>query len=121
MVIFMDDILVFSVYLEEHVSHLREVFQVLRENKFYAKLSKCTFVQQKLEYLAHIISDKGVATDPEKTKAMLEWPVPQNVTELRFFWGLTGYYRKFVRHYGIIPKPLTQLLEKNNYIWSDEA
>ena len=87
----MDDILVFSKTLEDHLKDLREVLTVLRENRFYVKESKCSFGQQTLEYLGHVISDKGVATDPSKIAAMLDWPVPSNVTELTGFLGLTGY------------------------------
>jgi hypothetical protein len=97
--IFMYGMLVFSKTLDQHVKHLRMVFQTLLENKLFIKFSKCTFAQQKISYLGHIISNHGVSTDPEKTDAMLNWPIPQNFTELRGFLGLTGYYRKFVKHY----------------------
>lgn len=116
--VFMDDILVFSKSLEDHVKHLQVVLSILRENQFYVKESKCSFRQQSLEYLGHIISDKGVTTDPSKTTAMLEWPVPTNVTELRGFLGLTSSCRKFVQNHGIIAKPLTMLLKIE---WSFEA
>jgi hypothetical protein len=117
----MDDILVYSKYLTEHVQHLRLVFQLLQEHQFFVKLSKCSFAQFQLEYLGHIISDQGVATDPEKTKVMLAWLVPTSATKLRGFLGLTGYYRKFVKGYGILAKPLTVLLQKQAFVWTSEA
>jgi hypothetical protein len=93
----------------------------LREHKLYMKLSKCSFAQRRLDYLGHIITDAGVATDPSKAEAMLSWQVPITVTELRGFLGLTGYYRKFIKHYGIVAKPLTNLLKKKQFVWTTEA
>jgi len=108
--VFLDDILIYSATREEHIQHIQEVFETLRTNKLYLKASKCSFAQTSLEYLGHIISDKGVATDLAKTQDMLKWPTPTNITELRGFLGLTGYYKKFVKNYGIIAKPLTNVL-----------
>jgi hypothetical protein len=119
--VFMDDILVYSPDLPSHLTHLKQVFELLRQHKLYAKRSKCSFACSQLEYLGHIISDQGVSTDPTKTAAMLAWPVPANVTELRGFLGLTGYYRKFVKNYSILAKPLTVLLQKKAFQWSDDA
>jgi hypothetical protein len=91
-IVFMDDILVYNISMQDHVQHLREVFSLLRLHKFYVKQSKCVFAQHKLEYLGHIISGEGVTTDPKKTQAMVDWTPPTNVSELRGFLGLTGYY-----------------------------
>jgi hypothetical protein len=87
-IVFLDDILIYSKSEEEHEKHLRMVLQVLREHKLYAKLSKCIFYQKKIHYLGHIISAKGIEVDPEKIEAIRGWPMPRNVTEVRSFMGL---------------------------------
>lgn len=119
--VFLDDILIYSSSLEQHTKHLQLVLQTLRDNQLFLKLSKCSFAQHKLEYLGHIISSAGVATDPQKIAAMLHWPKPTNVTEVRAFLGLTGYYRKFVKGYGILAKPLTNLLRNKTFQWTEQA
>lgn len=119
--VFLDDILIYSPTLESHLAHLTVVLEKLREHNLYMKESKCSFAQTKLEYLGHIISAKGVETDPSKTEAMLNWPVPTTVSALRGFLGLTGYYRKFIKHYGLLARPLTQLLKKKQFVWTVEA
>jgi hypothetical protein len=111
LIVFLDDILVYSSSWSEHHKHLELVLQKLQNSQLFAKMSKCSFGQQSIQYLGHIISDTGVSTD----RAMEKWPTPTNMTELRGFLGLTGYYRKFVQHYGLITKPLTKLLTKKDF------
>jgi len=119
--VFFDDILVYSSSFEEHLSHLRQVLQLLAQDKWQVKLSKCSFAQQQLAYLGHIISGQGVATDPAKISAIVDWPVPPSIKELRSFLGLAGYYRKFVKHFAVIAKPLTSLLKKQVlFVWTQE-
>ncbi|KAL5850318.1 hypothetical protein ACOSQ4_008331 [Xanthoceras sorbifolium] len=119
--VFFDDILVYSHNILEHQEHLRITFSILRENQLFVKKSKCSFGCHELEYLGHIISEKGVAADNKKIQGMVDWPTPKSIKALRGFLGLTGYYRKFVRGYGIISKPLTNLLRKGGFIWNEEA
>jgi hypothetical protein len=91
------------------------------DNKLFVKFKKCTIAQQQISYLGHIISQHGVAIDPSKVEPMLQWPVPENFTELRCFLGLTGYYRKFVQNYGTLARPLTNLLHNKKFLWTDAA
>lgn len=111
-VVFINDILIYSKSPEEHIQHVKMVFELLREHQFKVRLSKCTFAKQQLVYLGHVISDKGVSTDPGKISIVKNWPTPTNVRELRGFLGLAGYYRRFVKNFGAMAKPLTELLKK---------
>ena len=119
--VFFDDILVYSKNMSDHIEHLRIVLGVLAKNQLYAKMSKCMFACLEVEYLGHIISGKGVKTDPKKILAMQEWPVPKDVKSSRGLLGLIGFYRKFVRGYGHIATPLIALLRKNSFSWGVEA
>jgi len=120
-VIFFDDILVYSRTYSQHIDHLRLVLSLLAKDKWFVKLSKCNFAQRQIAYLGHTISELGVSTDPAKVEAILKWPVPTNVKELRSFLGLAGYYRKFVRHFAVICEPLTDLLKKNSFfVWTQD-
>ncbi|XP_078150323.1 uncharacterized protein LOC144545634 [Carex rostrata] len=119
--VFFDDILVYSRDLDSHAKHLKLALETLKHNQMFVKMSKCEFGVNQLEYLGHIISKSGVATDPAKVEAMLHWPVPKSIKELRGFLGLTGYYRKFIQGYGFIAQPLTELLKKNAFKWSQGA
>lgn len=104
-----------------NAQYLEIVFGVLGQHTLLVKASKRSFAQSTLEYLRHIISPGGVSTDPAKTNAMLKWPTPTSVTKLRGFFGLTGYYKKFVKGYGTLAKPLTVLLQKGQFEWTPSA
>ncbi|KAJ4763928.1 polyprotein [Rhynchospora pubera] len=119
--VFFDDILIYSPDMQTHRQHLSQILALLRDAQLFAKQSKCEFGLQEIEYLGHIISQSGVSTDHKKIEAMQNWPTPRSVRELRGFMGLTGYYRRFIKHYGSISKPLTDLLKKNSFKWGPEA
>ena len=119
--VFFDDILVFSKTLKDHVEHLRAVLTILLANQSYAKQSKCAFGCVEVEYLGHIISGQGVKFDTKKTEVMLQWPIPKSVKALRGFLGLTRYYRKFIQGFGVIAAPLNALLKKEAFQWTSQA
>nr|GEX43424.1 hypothetical protein [Tanacetum cinerariifolium] len=119
--VFFDDILIYSQSEKEHLGHLKKVLQVMKEHPLFAKMSKCHFEVNKVEYLGHFITTEGVIIDPTKIEAMVNWPIPQIVKHLRGFLGLTGYYRRFIRHYAKISKPLTRLIKKNAFEWDETA
>ena len=118
-IVYLDDILIFSKSPEEHEQHLRTVLSVLRQEKLYAKASKCEFFESKTEFLGHIISDQGILPDPKKLQAIEEWPAPKTVTEIQSFLGLANFYRRFIRNFSHIAAPLTSLTKKDHpYNWT---
>uniref|UniRef100_A0A2N9GS05 RNA-directed DNA polymerase n=1 Tax=Fagus sylvatica TaxID=28930 RepID=A0A2N9GS05_FAGSY len=121
-VVFIDDILIYSKSKEDHERHLRLVLQVLEEKKLYAKLKKCEFWLDSVAFLGHVISKDGISVDPKKVEAVVEWNRPNNVTEIRSFLGLAGYYRRFVEGFSHLAMPLTRLTQKGvKFEWSEEC
>ncbi|CAI7849176.1 unnamed protein product [Closterium sp. NIES-53] len=112
-VVYLDDILIYSKNMKEHVEHLRKVFEILRKNKFYVKLSKSDFALKKVQFLGHMVSAEGIHVDPRKIEAVKKWKVPENMKELQQFLGFTNYYNRFVPQYAKIAVPLTDLLKKD--------
>ncbi|WVZ64169.1 hypothetical protein U9M48_013732 [Paspalum notatum var. saurae] len=119
-VVFIDDILIYSKTEAEHEEHLRLVFQRLRKHKLYAKFSKCEFWIDEVRFLGHVISKGGIAVDPSKVSTVTNWKVPEIPKEVRGFLGLIGYYRRFIENFSKIAKPVTSLLEKDaEFKWTD--
>ena len=117
-IVFIDDILIYSGSKEDHEEHLRVVLQILRKNQLYAKFSKCQFWLDSVTFLGHVISAEGVSVDPQKIEAIVNWKPPTNVTEIRSFLGLAGYYRKFVEGFSKLATPLTKLTRKEKkFVW----
>ncbi|XP_072064483.1 uncharacterized protein [Arachis hypogaea] len=121
-IVFIDDILVYSKSEEEHADHLRTVLQILRDRKLYAKLSKCEFWKSEVKFLGHVVSKQGIAVDPAKVEAVMNWERPTSVTEIRSFLGLAGYYRRFIKGFSQLALPLTKLTRKDTpFIWTPKC
>src|SRR5512141_2002235 len=118
-VVFIDDILIYSKNEEEHAEHLRLIMEKLRDHQLFAKFSKCEFWLDRVAFLGHVISSNGVEVDPSKVEAVLAWNPPKNVSEIRSFLGLAGYYRRFIEGFSKLARPMTELLKKEKkFQWS---
>jgi hypothetical protein len=121
-IIFIEDILVYSKNPQEHTQHLRIVLDVLRDKQLYAKFSKCKFWLSKVKFLGHVISQGGVAVDQSKVEAIQNWTRPKNVSEVRSFLGLAGYYRRFIMNFSQLALPLTRLTRKDiPFEWNEDC
>ncbi|XP_070010178.1 uncharacterized mitochondrial protein AtMg00860-like [Nicotiana sylvestris] len=120
-IVFIDDILIYSHSLWEHEQHLGVVLQTLRKQKLYANFSKCEFWMESVAFLGHVVSGEGIKEDHKKIEEVQSWPRPTSVTEIRSFLGLAGYYRRFVQGFSSIASPMTRLTQKGApFHWSDD-
>ena len=120
--VYLDDVIIVGRTFEEHLNHLGEVFNRLRQAGLKLKVTKCSLFQEKVCYLGHIVSSEGVSTDPSKTKKVADWPVPTTPKEVQQFLGFANYYRRFVKDFATIARPLHRLTEKNNsFQWTPEC
>jgi hypothetical protein len=121
-VVFIDDILIYSKDEEEHAKHLRIVLQRLRDHKLYAKFSKCEFWLDSVKFLGHTISKEGIFVDPFKVQKVMDWKPPKTVHQIRSFLGLAGYYRRFIPDVSRIAKPMPELLKKGvKFVWNEDC
>ena len=120
-VVYFDDILISSRSYEDHEEHLKQVMRTLRAEKFCINLKKCTFMSPSVIFLGFVVSSKGVETDPEKIKAIVDWSVPTNIHEVRSFHGMATFYRRFIRNFRSIMAPITECMKPGLSIWTKAA
>nr|GEV56372.1 putative reverse transcriptase domain-containing protein [Tanacetum cinerariifolium] len=121
-IVFIDDILIYSKNKEEHGEHLKTILELLKKEQMYAKFSKCDLWLESVQFLGHVINSEGVHVDPAKIKAIKNWATPTTLIEVRQFLGLAGYYRRFIEGFSLISKPITKLNQKNKkFEWETDA
>jgi len=120
-VIFIDDILIYSKNEEEHAKHLRIVLQTLWPEKLYVKLSKCEFWLKNVTFLGHVVSGESITVDPRKVQAVKDWPTSKSVTEIRSFLALAGYYQRFVQDFSRIAGPMTKLPRREGSTYGQQS
>jgi len=120
-VVYFDDILIYSKEIDEHISHLRQVLDVLRKESLYVNLKMCDFCMDRIVFLGYVVSSKGIKMDEAKVKAIQEWPTPKSVTKVRSFHGLASFYRRFVKDFSTIASPLSEIIKKAvGFKWGEE-
>ena len=120
-VVYLDDILIYSKGIAEHLGHLEQLFKVLRAQKLYGKLEKCSFLLHEVSVLGYIIGKIGVRVDPTKVKAIQEWPTPTTLTQVRSFHGLASFYRRFIRNFNSVMAPVTECTKQGKFEWTPAA
>ena len=120
-VVYLDDILIYSKQIEENLGHLEQLFRVLRQHQLYGKLEKCSFLMQQIGFLAFIISKEGVRADPSKIEVIQTWPTPTTITQGRSFHGLASFYKRFIKNFCSIIAPITECTKKGDFTWTTEA
>ena len=120
-VVYFDDILIYSRTKENHLDHLRQVCAALRKESLFANLKKCEFMTSRITFLGFIITPDGVSTDPKKIRSVVEWPTPKNIHDVRSFHGLATFYRRFIRGFSSIVAPMTDCLRKGHFNWTPAA
>jgi hypothetical protein len=121
-VVFIDDILIYSKNEAEHAKYLRIILQCLRDHKLYVKFSKCEFWLDSVKFLGHTISKDGIFVDPSKVQEVMDWKPPKSIHQIRSFLGLAGYYRRFIPDFSRIAKPMTELLKKGvKFVWGEDC
>ena len=120
-VVYFDDILIYSQEKDEHIEHLRVVLTTLRTAKLYVNLKKCSFVRSSLVFLGFVLTPAGINVDTEKIQAIQNWPIPKSLQEVRSFHGLASFYRRFIRNFSTISAPLTDCMKKGGFVWTPEA
>ena len=120
-VVYFDDILIYSSSLEQHLFHLRQIFCVLRDQKLYANGKKCHFLVTEVTFLGYIVTGSGIKMDPAKVEAIISWPTPSTIHDIRSFHGLASFYRRFIRNFSSIIAPLTECMKGGRFTWTSEA
>nr|GFC94184.1 putative reverse transcriptase domain-containing protein [Tanacetum cinerariifolium] len=121
-IVFIDDILIYSKNKEEHEEHLKTILELLTKEQMYVKILKCDFWLESVQFLGHVIGSEDIHVDPAKIKAIKNWATPKTPTEVRQFLGLADYYQRFIKGFSLISKPLTKMTQKNKkFEWETEA
>ncbi|GKF48280.1 putative reverse transcriptase domain-containing protein, partial [Tanacetum coccineum] len=121
-IVFIDDILIYSKSRREHEGHLKLILNLLKKEELYAKFSKCKFWLSKVQFLGHVIDSEGIYVDPAKIEAIKDWASPKTPTEIRQFLSLAGYYRRFIEGFSKIARPVTKLTQKSvKFAWGEKA
>ena len=121
MVVYFNDILIFSTALTEHIDHLCDVLTVLRRDQCYATQKKCAFGVTEVQFLGYIVSSQGLSVDPGKDEAIRTWPIPTTITETRSFHGLASFYRRFVSQFSSLMSPITDCIREGKFSWTPDA